>query len=171
MQLMDKLNFNENKFNLLGFSDGGRTAMTIASQYQERVNKLILVGTTSYNSPKEKRVFDLCRDIDSWSDERRAIYEKEYGSDLQQIWSKWIDENKKLNDFLGNLPTKITCPTLLLYGENDIIAPIDPHARHLRRSIKDSRIHIFSKTSHYCHQEKAREFNVRVERFLFWYSD
>ena len=154
------------KFNLLGFSDGARTAMTIASQFGDRVDKLVLVGATSYNSPKEKRVFELCRNIDGWSNERRAIYERVYGADLQEVWAKWVDQNNRLTEFRGPQLSHITCPTLLLYGENDIIAPIDPHARHLKRNLKHSRIHIFNKTSHYCHQDKADEFNKIVERFL-----
>jgi len=164
IELMNKLDINT--FNVLGFSDGARTAMTLASQNADRVDKLVLVGATSFNSPKERRVFELCRNIDGWSNERRALYENLYGDDLQQMWSNWVDANNKLNDFLGSELSRITCPTLLLYGEKDIIAPCDPHARHLKRSIIKSRIHIFSHTSHYCHQEKSDEFNKIVERFL-----
>lgn len=140
--------------------------MSIASQYGDRVDKLVLVGATSFNSAKEKRVFELCRTIDSWSNERRSIFEREYGPDLQQVWARWVDANNKLTDFASSQLPLISCPTLLTYGENDIIAPIDPHARNLKRNIKNSRIHIFAKTSHYCHQEKAVEFNTIVEKFL-----
>lgn len=142
--------------------------MTIASQFGDRVNKLILVGSTAFNSPKERKVFELCRSISGWSNERRAMYEKVYGSELQDVWSKWIDQNSRLNDFIS-LPAlaKINCECLLLYGEKDIVSPIDPHARHLKRNLKNSRIHIFSNVSHYCHQEKADEFNAIVDRFLF----
>ncbi|KAI2808599.1 hypothetical protein BLOT_006544 [Blomia tropicalis] len=165
VQLMEQY-IGVDTFNLLGFSDGGRTAMTIASQYPKMVKKLILVGATSFNSPKEKRVFELCRNVDGWSNERRKMYETVYGDDLQRIWAKWVDVNNRQYEFIGpNLP-EITCDTLLLYGENDNIAPIDPHAGHLKRNVKNARVHIFTQTSHYCHQEKADEFNQIVHKFL-----
>lgn len=156
------------KFNLLGFSDGSRTAVHLAAVFPEAVEKLILVGSTSYNSPKEVKVFELCRSVDGWSEERRKLYEQLYGSreTLQKLWSAWIDANIKLSDFATPLLAKISCPTLLLFGENDIIAPVEPHARHLKRNLANSRIHIFAKTSHNCHQERASEFNAIVQRFL-----
>lgn len=77
-----------------------------------------------------------------------------------------MDENRKLDDFLTARLGQVACPTLLLYGENDIIAPVDPHTRHLRQHIAKCRIHVFPNTSHYCHQEKAIIFNKIVEKFL-----
>lgn len=154
------------KFNLLGFSDGSRTAITIASSYPERVNKLVLLGATTFNSPKELKVFDLCRNIDGWTNERRGMFEEVYGKDTQMLWQNWVDENKKMGDFLTPALAKVTCQVLLLYGENDIIAPIDPHAAHLRKNLSRARIHIFPKCSHQAHQERTKEFNKIVEKFL-----
>ncbi|KAF7493199.1 Valacyclovir hydrolase [Sarcoptes scabiei] len=154
------------KFNLLGFSDGSRTAIQIASSYPERVNKLVLLGATTFNSPKELKVFDLCRDVNGWSNERRGMFESLYGKDLQMLWAAWVDENRKLDDFMTPELSKITCQVLLLYGENDIIAPIDPHAPHMRKNLSRSRIHIFPKSSHQAHQDRTREFNKIVEKFI-----
>lgn len=164
----DRPSSNNNKFNLLGFSDGSRTAIHLAATFPEAVEKLILVGCTSYNSPKEKKVFELCRSVDGWSEDRRKLYEQLYGSraTLQRLWSDWIDANARLTDFASDQLPKVACPTLLLFGENDIIAPVEPHARHLKRNLTNSRIHIFAKTAHNCHQERPTEFNAIVERFL-----
>lgn len=76
------------RFHLLGFSDGGRTAITLSSCYPDRVAKLVLVGTTSFNSPKERRVFDLCRDVEAWSSDRRSLYQSVYGQQLQSVWAR-----------------------------------------------------------------------------------
>ncbi|KAH9424895.1 serine hydrolase BPHL-like [Dermatophagoides pteronyssinus] len=164
IELMDQLKLD--KFSVLGFSDGSRTAITISSQYPDRVHKLVLLGATTFNSPKELKVFDLCRDVTGWSDQRRGMFEKVYGQDLQKMWAGWVDMNKALGDFMTPSLAKIQCPVLLLYGENDIIAPIDPHAAHLRKNLQRSRIHIFPKTSHQAHQERTREFNKIVEKFI-----
>lgn len=166
MQLMDDLKLD--KFSLLGFSDGSRTAITIAATYPERVNKLVLLGATTFNSPKELKVFDLCRNIDGWTNERRGMFEAVYGEDTQKLWGTWVDENKKMGDFLTHALPKITCPVMLLYGENDIIAPIDPHLAHMRKNLSNtrSRIYIFPKSSHQAHQDRTREFNKVVEKFL-----
>jgi len=152
-------------FNLMGFSDVGRTALILSGKYPEVVKRLVIWGTSAFNSPKEKKTLSLCRDISGWSDERRNIYEAVYGDDLQAIWSKWVDENNKLGDFASNFLPKIKCPTLILYGENDIIAPKEPHALFLKKNIAGSRLIIFPKAPHNCHQERA-DFNRIVQEFL-----
>ncbi len=130
VKFMKKLGYD--RFNLMGFSDGGRTSLILSGKYPEAVIKLVIWGTSSFNSPKEKKTLSLCKDISGWSNERRAIYEGVYGQDLQDIWSKWIDENNKLGDFASSSLPKITCPTFILHGENDIIAPLEPHAPYLK---------------------------------------
>lgn len=155
-----------NQFNLLGFSDGGRTAIELAGQFPEMVARLILVGTTAFNSPKEMRVLELCRSIDGWSSERRKLYEGIYGTQLQSVWNRWLDWNKTLKDFLTPQLAKIVCPTLVIYGENDLIAPVVPHVQSMKKHLKKCEVHIMPGASHYCHQDKPVQFNQIVEKFL-----
>lgn len=155
-------------FNLLGFSDGGRTAIVMAANYPARVQKLVLVGTSAFLCPKQRRVFDLCRNISGWSNDRRMKYEKVYGDDLQEVWNQWLNANEAYVDYLTPMLKNIHCNTMLLWGELDIIAPIEPHVRHLRTRIPNTRVHIFAKTSHYCHQDRAKDFNKMIEQFLYY---
>ncbi len=59
----------------------------------------------------------------------------------------------------------VTVPTLLVYGDHDVRAPLSV-AEHLRAAITDSTLVVLPDTGHLCNVEAAHEFNDGVSRFL-----
>jgi valacyclovir hydrolase len=54
--LMKKLGFE--RFSLLGWSDGGITAIILAAKYPEHVEKLAIWGSNAYVLPEELKIYD-----------------------------------------------------------------------------------------------------------------
>jgi pimeloyl-ACP methyl ester carboxylesterase len=64
----------------------------------------------------------------------------------------------------------VKAPTLLLYGDTDVRAPLDV-ARHLHSAIPSSRLVFLPGVGHVCNVEAPREFNTVVRDFLREYSN
>jgi valacyclovir hydrolase len=47
-----------NKFSMLGWSDGGITAMIAAAKYPERVDRLVIWGANSYITDEEAKIYE-----------------------------------------------------------------------------------------------------------------
>lgn len=67
-------------------------------------------------------------------------------------------------DYRGVLPT-IAVPTLLLYGAEDVRAPL-PVARELHRQIPGSRLVVIPGVGHLAHAKAPEAFNAEVRQFL-----
>lgn len=66
---------------------------------------------------------------------------------------------------LGEELNKITLPTLLIWGNNDIITP--PFvAKEFNKLIPNSQLHFIDKCGHAPMMEVPAEFNVILENFL-----
>jgi valacyclovir hydrolase len=46
------------KFSLLGWSDGGITALISAAEYSTSINKLIVTGANAYVTPGEIEIYE-----------------------------------------------------------------------------------------------------------------
>ena len=158
-------NLGFDNFSVLAFSDSGRTAILMSARYPQVVNKLVIWGTCVFICPEIRRILPMFRDTSVWSRERLRMYESVYGDDVEAIWCGWIDYILTLEDITQYLK-QIKCPTLILHGQKDEIVPLQPHAHHLKNHIYGSRLVVFPKAPHICHQSNASEFNVYVKRFL-----
>ena len=71
---------------------------------------------------------------------------------------------------LGDELNKISLPTLLVWGNNDIITP--PFVGHeFNRLIPNSELYFIDKCGHAPMMEVPAEFNVILERFLQKFPD
>jgi 4,5:9,10-diseco-3-hydroxy-5,9,17-trioxoandrosta-1(10),2-diene-4-oate hydrolase len=69
-----------------------------------------------------------------------------------------------LAPILDNL-AKITAPTLVVWGEQDSLMPVD-HARVAQAGIPGAKLHIFDRCGHMPQMEHPEEFNALVREFL-----
>lgn len=89
-------------------------------------------------------LFEGIKNIDSWSERMKAPMIAMYGEDyFRKTWSLWVDAminiyKKNDGDICRNLINKITCPTLIVHGNKDVM--VDPeHPVYLHSCISNSK--------------------------------
>lgn len=169
IDLMQALQFK--KFSLLGWSDGGITALIAAGTYPSLINKLIVWGANAYVTEEDLQKYNAIKDVSNWSQKMRQPMEELYGKEyFINMVSAWIETtNQFLNASNGNicqhfLPL-IDCPTLIIHGGKDPLLP-SFHPEYLHQHIKNSRLHLMPNGKHNLHLRYAEEFNSLVEQFL-----
>lgn len=131
------------KYSMLGWCNGGSTAIIAASKVADRVDKLVVWSCSAYVTGNVLEVLESSRDVHRWPESRRIPRFKMYGEKyLSDKWSELLDAFQAiLNDDGGDVCIgaleQIKAPTLILHGIWDEILPID-HAGFLHKNIKDS---------------------------------
>ena len=87
------------KYSLLGWSDGGMTAMIMAARFPDRVRKLVVWGSASHVTKEDVDNYDKMRDINKWSEEMREPFLKLYGEEhFRKLWNENLDAYKVYYD-------------------------------------------------------------------------
>ncbi|XP_023709549.2 valacyclovir hydrolase [Cryptotermes secundus] len=159
------------KFSMLGWSDGGITAMIAAANNPEQVDKLVIWGANSYVTEEEAKIYENMRDISKWSERMKAPLIKLYGEEgLTTMWNQWTDAlvgiyKNQNGDICKGCLSKITCPTLIVHGNKDAMVASE-HPEYLLKHIPHSKLHRFEDGKHNLHLRYADEFNNLVTEFL-----
>lgn len=154
--LLDTLNLKG--VNILGWSDGGNTGLTLAIKNPDYVKRLVVMGANL--NPEESSVSPKIL--------------KQTKSDLNKLKAKNNPEDKNtilLLDMLLKEPKidqgslkKITAKTLVLAGEKDII--LEAHTRSIAQGIPGAELHILQGATHFAPQKDSATFNKIVLDFL-----
>ncbi len=142
---------------MMGHSFGGRISIVYASKY--KVNKLVLFGSPcvrhEYKSFKQSLLKAL-KKIKIFSP-LVNLMKKHMGSvDYRNASPVMRDVLvKTVNQDLSENAKKITCPTLLIWGENDEAVPVN-EAKELDELLSDSALIILPGT-HYCYLENLNQ--------------
>ncbi|CAG5863095.1 unnamed protein product [Menidia menidia] len=169
VDLMKALGFH--KFSLLGWSDGGITALIAAAKNPDLIHKMVVWGSNAFVSQEDLRLYNMVRDVSKWSARMRQPMEEVYGAHLfAKTWEGWVDAiaqfaQRPEGSICMELLPLISCPTLIIHGEKDPMVP-SFHAQHLLKHIKGSRLHVMPEGKHNLHLRYADEFNRLVEDFL-----
>jgi pimeloyl-ACP methyl ester carboxylesterase len=154
--LINKLQIGS--FLLLGFSDGGNTALELALQHQERVAAMILVGANL--SPDGLT-----------TPTRKALQLMAAGRGLKAALLRKEDAERELVRLMLEHPhieaqhlEKITVPTLVISGERDIIK--DEHSELIATSLPNARRVVIPAVGHFVMKEAPEQFNRVVLDFL-----
>ncbi|XP_041453879.1 valacyclovir hydrolase-like [Lytechinus variegatus] len=159
------------KYSLMGWSDGGITALILAGTYTDEVKKLLLWGANSYITEDDLKLYEATRDVTNWSERMRAPMEAVYGKEnFEKIWHGWCDAVANIystnNGDLCKAETKnIRCPTLIIHGDLDAMV-VPEHPEYLHNTIKGSKLIRWPKAKHNLHLRYADEFNKEAEQFL-----
>lgn len=125
----------------MGWSDGGITALIVASKAVDQVEKLIVWGGNAYVTEKDIELYEKIRDVENWSPRMKQPFVDLYGNKyFSETWSAWVDSFKKIfneneGDICREALSKINAPTLILHGAQDPLVPIE-HAVYLHKNIK-----------------------------------
>ncbi|CRL07615.1 CLUMA_CG020580, isoform A [Clunio marinus] len=158
-------------YNILGWSDGGITAMIFAAKYPSKVEKLAIFGSNAYLIADEIKMFESIRDISKWSAKMRDPLEKLYGAEyFKTNWEKWIDTFKEIyeknnGDICKKFVNQIKAETLILHGEKDPMVAKE-HIPYLLTNIPGSKIVTWPEGKHNIHLRYAVEFNEKVAEFF-----
>lgn len=155
-QLLDSLNLKQ--VNILGWSDGGNTALKLALHYPEYVKKLAIMGANLF--PDETAIESGLLEL--------------FNRQLEELQGK-VDEQSlnqaRLLRLLLNEPnmsyedmSTVGAPVLVMAGEHDVI--MESHTRAIAERIRDAKLIIFKDASHYAPQEIPFEFNKSVLQFF-----
>uniref|UniRef100_A0A3Q4BMW0 AB hydrolase-1 domain-containing protein n=1 Tax=Mola mola TaxID=94237 RepID=A0A3Q4BMW0_MOLML len=169
VDLMKALGFA--RFSLLGWSDGGITALIAAARNPYLIRKMVVWGSNSFVSQHDLQLYEAVRDVSKWSARMRQPMEEVYGPEIfAKMWEAWVHgiaqfaKRPEGNICMELLPL-ISCPTFIIHGEKDPMVP-SLHPQYLLKHIKGSRLHLMPEGKHNLHLKYADEFNKLVEDFL-----
>ncbi|XP_026179353.1 valacyclovir hydrolase [Mastacembelus armatus] len=169
VDLMKALGFG--KFSLLGWSDGGITALIAAARNPKLITKMVVWGSNAFVSQHDLQLYHAVRDVSKWSARMRQPMEEVYGAEVfAKTWEAWVDgitqfAHRPEGSICVDLLPLISCPTLIVHGEKDPMVP-SFHPQFLLKHIKASRLHLMPEGKHNLHLRFADEFNTLVENFL-----
>ncbi|HEY2446284.1 MAG TPA: alpha/beta hydrolase [Rhizomicrobium sp.] len=181
------------RFAIGGNSMGGAVAARFAEEYPERVTQLILIDAAGMKSKQGDRIplaFRLARipvlnQILLHVTPRALVVE---GLDDAVVRKVIIDDamidrywdfarmegtreatlerfNLPQDDFVGSHAARIAVPTLILWGEEDHLLPVEA-ARSWARAIKSARLIVYPATGHLPQEEMADKSAADVRTFL-----
>lgn len=170
---------------LLGVSNGGLVAMRFAAHFPQRVTALVLANTYG------RADVALQVKLQSWLSAMAAggppvrfdvslawiwgasflnrSYEalkpwREKGSAIPLYAAQNLIEGGKHHDVLELLPN-ITCPTLIMVGDEDVLTPLS-YSHELQRCIAGSRIRMLQQAGHCMFLEQTARFKEVASSFL-----
>jgi pimeloyl-ACP methyl ester carboxylesterase len=127
-------------------SMGGIVAIRLALRYPELVSRLVLVATSGGIDLSGIEVAD-------W----RADFEKDYPNSARWILSERADHTADIG--------KIAVPTLLIWGERDLISP-PAVGRRLQALLPDARLEVVRGGEHGVAKDRPEEVAGLIEGFL-----
>lgn len=150
----DYCNSFKEKINLCGLSLGGILSINYAIEYPEKVNSMILIGTT-YKIPK--KIFKL----------QNFIFKFMPKSTFENMGIKKNDFINLTNS-MADLDIKskvdnIKCKVLILCGEKDNVNM--ESAKQLNRNIKASKLEIIKNAGHEVNTENPKELARVISKY------
>ena len=147
---------------LVGWSDGGVIAMSIAIKRPELVKSLVLVGANYHFSGTV-----IHMSFEEPSEEDKAEYATT-SPDAPHTQNEKIKKMLRIWDTEPDITltelAKIQCPALIIAGDDDVIS--HEHTLDMYRAIELSQLAIMPGASHIAPKEKPGLFSALVQQFL-----
>lgn len=167
---------NIEPYAVVGHSNGGAIAINAVASRLIRPKKLVLLassGIRSSDTLRKKAYMVLAKPaklvllpLPGHVQKRlkKSIYQK-MGSDLY-VAEHMAESFKKIVNYDVQAEAKnIAVPTLLIYGSQDWITPVE-QGRALAGAISKSKLKIIQHTGHFLHQNKVAEVAEEIHKFL-----
>jgi len=152
---------------IIGFSDGAIIGAILAAQHPEKVHKLVMIGANLNTDGMSPETISW---IKSWDLTKMTRYVKSVFKEHPNP-EKLEDYVKTMQELFLTQPNlkdedlkKITCPTLIMAGDHDMIKP--EHQVYLYRTIPNSTLAILPNATHDVHMEQSAITNEMIRAFL-----
>jgi pimeloyl-ACP methyl ester carboxylesterase len=168
--------------NVIGCSLGGWVAAEIATVAPQFLNKLVLVGAMGIK-PDEGEIFDYFLDSGP-TGLRRAFHRPDAAPEYMRYWGKeltpeesdLVEQHREMTcriawkPYMHSLTLRhllpgVATPTLLIWGREDAIAPVNS-GEIFERAIPRARLVTIPDCGHMPEMEKPAEFAALVRNFL-----
>ncbi len=148
-------------------SFGARVAFKLFSAEPELCSRLVITGGAGIVKPRsgaylrKVRRYRLCKKFFP------KFAERHFGSREFRSLSPVMRESYKkiVNEDLRQCAALIKCPTLLIYGSEDTVTPLNEEGKIFNDIIKDSRLYAIA-GGHFCFSQYPEIFNREVHGFL-----
>ncbi|WP_282630009.1 alpha/beta fold hydrolase [Empedobacter sedimenti] len=148
LQVVQKLNLK--KVNLIGWSDGGNTALIFNAQRPELVNKIATIGAVLNPNGVSEELIENLKNLASNPSE---------------------NTNSRLIQLMLNEPnitkaelSKIQNPVLVIAGEKDEVK--ESHTKEIQQNISKGELLIIPNSTHYVPFEQPKTLNDAILKFL-----
>ncbi len=169
--LLDALSIE--RAHILGYSDGGETALLVAIERPDRTASVVAWGVAGALDTEIATLAADYADLATWetkrADWRAQIIARHGASSFEPMVTGWARAIQAMlaagGDVSVSRAQQIRCPVLLINGEHDFGNP-ERLARRLAERIPDCVFEIWPGLGHPVHKEAADRFNARVLAFL-----
>lgn len=183
-ELLDALNITQ-KINLLGLSYGGRTISAFAFQYPERIQNLIYVDPSGFETSTEVANYPVMvseeeikgfKQSDNYNTMAQGQLGDFYDSTPFTGWDKKYENQMKFKGFVRALiSTRKNSPSLeneqkqialsgvpvyCFWGEHDTVVKLDEVRAHLNERLPKAQLFVIPKAGHLPHMEQTSKFNI-----------
>jgi valacyclovir hydrolase len=151
---------------MLGYSDGGETALVAAGQQPEQFLSAAAIGAVGVFDPSIRPRIQSMYPGTWITDDEKA----EHGiPDADAFVLGWIRSFSHYLDLGGGVSLdtapKIACPVLLMLGDGDTLNPAAFARTYLER-VRDGRLEVFADCGHPVHEQKWDDFARVYGAFL-----
>lgn len=170
VKLLEHLKINS--AHIIGWSDGGCTALYMAIHYPKTVRKLVLVGTPFEANGVTEEFMELTRTLsaETWPDAFKEIADahKALSPEGPDHWAVLLSKLRAMwlssPNYSATELARIQSPALILVGDHDVIRI--EHTIQLFNSIPGAQLCILPKASHFVLSEKPSMSNRIIADFL-----
>lgn len=163
---------------LVGNSLGGHIALLYTLKHPEKVDKLILTGSSGLYENSLDVPFPRINDFGFISDKVREVFHNQEAATedlIKQVFDTIQDRDKALsvvrtakaarNQNLRHILNTISLPVLLIWGMQDIVTPMTV-AEEFYYHLPNSHLFLINNCGHAPMMEKPEEFNTKVAEFI-----
>uniref|UniRef100_A0A0N4ZJR7 AB hydrolase-1 domain-containing protein n=1 Tax=Parastrongyloides trichosuri TaxID=131310 RepID=A0A0N4ZJR7_PARTI len=157
-------------FNVVGWSEGARTAIHVGVQGKDVTNSLVLIAASTKVDQRGAMIFKGMRNTDQWLPNARETYLQHYSEEfLKEQWAALCDLVVEVYDMLGgvflshNMLPQLQCPVLMINGGQDRFI-MDP--KIMTDKMKNSEVLIHAQANHDVHIKFPKWFAQNVYNFI-----
>lgn len=158
---------------IVGHSFGGRIGIKLAAKYPSLISKLILVDSAGFAMESSRKNL-----LGATAKIAKPFFKPKFmqglrGKIYKQIGAEDYLATPELRQTFVKITTEdlsmdmknITCPTLILTGENDLDTPVE-FGQRMNGLIKESKFTILKNAGHFSFIDKPQEFVNKLLDFI-----